>query len=136
MAEGRVSRLNAFCVKDAPSEGFGAVQGGESLERLGAPDPEAEQPQTSLRRTGPQAGASGGLRGPTGATVHPQPALHADHRRGVPLAGTGGDRDTVNEGGAKDSGSAQSGNPVPAGTVAEAIPRDLLLGRTNIRDCA
>ena len=48
----------------------------------------------------------------------------------------GGDHNTVNEGGAKDSGSAQSGNPVPAGTVAEAIPRDLLLGRTNIRDCA
>ena len=87
---------------------------GPSAEGLGAPGQEAEQPQEGLRGAGAQAGGGS--------------APHADHRRAVPLAGQTGRRGGVNEREGDDSGSANSGNPVPAGTVAEAIPQIWLQG--------
>ena len=86
---------------------------GSSTEGLGAADQEADQPQEGLRGAGAQVGGD--------------PASHADHRRGVPLARK------VNHHEERPRFRA-SGRDVPAGTVAEAAP--LVARRTTIRECA
>ena len=86
---------------------------GSSTEGLGAPGQETDQPQEGLRGAGAQVG--GDL------------APHADHRRGVPLAREADRGDGVNNH-ERTPRFRASGRDVPAGTVAEAIPRLWLQG--------
>ena len=89
------------------------VRRAHPLKDWAAADQEADQPQEGLRGAGAQVGGD--------------PASHADHRRGVPLARKGGRDDSVNHHEERPRFRA-SGRDVPAGTVAEAIPRLWLQG--------
>ena len=84
---GRISKhgeglLRSRLIRGGEQPVDGGAQG-SSAERLGAANQKAEQPQTSLRRPGAQAGR--------------RPAPHADQWRSVPLAGKGGRRNRITE---------------------------------------
>ncbi len=92
MVEGRVSRLDAFCVKDERgailARGEVATDPRTIFEALMVSQSNHEgrtiQSETVLRRA-------------TGATVRSHPAPHGDEWRSLPLAAEGGGRNGVNE---------------------------------------
>ena len=94
---------------------------GSSTEGLGAADQEADQPQEGLRGAGAQVGGD--------------PASHADHRRGVPLARKGG-RDDLRKPPRGETTVPRKRKRRPRRDGGRGDPAPLVARRTTIRECA
>ncbi len=119
-------RLERVAGADVPGLAAEAARGGGEIDRrraahpgaavvqaqsLGSQAVETHRLQEGQGRRGKEAGASGGLRGPTGATVHPQPPSHVARWKRLHLVnqGRGGLEETTSQNSAKADAMSLSG---------------------------